>query len=84
MTQFTLDDLRRLLREAAGEDDTVQLDGDIADVPFADLGYDSVALLETAAAADREFGATIPDELLGELTTPAAFVKAVRELLPQT
>ena len=41
MTVFTLDDLRRILRACAGEEDSVDLDADIHDATFGELGYDS-------------------------------------------
>ncbi|MGO4426204.1 actinorhodin polyketide synthase, partial [Streptomyces sp. MCAF7] len=34
MTQMTLAELTTLLRECAGEDETVDLDGDVLDTPF--------------------------------------------------
>ena len=43
MPQFTLEDLKRVLREAAGEDESVDLDGGIMDTEFGELGYDSLA-----------------------------------------
>ncbi|NEE17932.1 acyl carrier protein, partial [Streptomyces sp. SID7499] len=48
MTQrnFTFDDLRTILREAAGLEDEV-LGDDALDAAFEDLGLESLALLET-------------------------------------
>lgn len=77
MTQMTIADLVRLLRACAGQEDGVDLDGDVADVEFIDLGYDSIALLEVASRVEREFGVTLDDGTVGEATTPAAFVALV-------
>ncbi|GHJ92335.1 actinorhodin polyketide synthase acyl carrier protein [Streptomyces sp. NE5-10] len=74
---FTLDDLRRVLREAAGADEGVDLDGDIRDADFDALGYESLALLETAGRIEREWGITLDDDTLGEARTPGALVDAV-------
>ncbi|HEX2312900.1 MAG TPA: acyl carrier protein [Thermomonospora sp.] len=52
---ITLDDLRRVLREGAGLEEEVDLDGDILDTEFGDLGYDSIALLETASRLGQEY-----------------------------
>ena len=60
MNAFTLDDLRRILRACAGEAESIDLDGDIVDIPFDELGYDSLALLELASRVEREYGAAIP------------------------
>jgi minimal PKS acyl carrier protein len=73
-TEVTLDDLRRILREGAGAAEDVDLDGDVLDTPFVDLGYDSLALLETATRISREYGIPLDDEA-------AATAKTPRELL---
>jgi act minimal PKS acyl carrier protein len=79
---FTIDDLRRILREGAGADDGVDLDGDIRDVRFEELGYESLALLETGLRIGREFGVELDDSTLIDVETPGALVDAVNaELL---
>ncbi|MCO6008426.1 acyl carrier protein [Actinoallomurus purpureus] len=77
MGQFTVTDLVRTMRAAAGEDDSIDLDGDILDLEFDELGYDSLAMMETASAVEREFGVELPEEDTAELTTPRAFVDFV-------
>ncbi|MFE1196155.1 acyl carrier protein [Streptomyces olivaceoviridis] len=81
--RFTLEDLRRVLREAAGADDGpddgVVFGGDVQDVEFTDLGYDSLALLETVSRIEREYGISLGDAVIGEATTPRALVRAVNE-----
>jgi minimal PKS acyl carrier protein len=81
MSQFTIDDLKRVMRECAGEDEAVPLDGEIGGLTFDQLGYDSLALLETASKVEREFGVTLPDGVLVDVETPAAFVTFVNERL---
>ncbi|MEW2549524.1 acyl carrier protein [Streptomyces sp. NPDC047002] len=76
-TALSLDDLTRILRESAGEDEAVDLSGDIADVSFTDLGYDSLALLEVASRVTREYRVSLPDEELDRAETPRAFVELV-------
>ncbi|WP_410632791.1 acyl carrier protein [Amycolatopsis sp. cmx-4-83] len=78
-TAFTLDDLMRILREGSGE--TEEPAGDPAGVEFADLGYDSLALLETAGRIEREYGLTLDESALAEATTPRALVELVNEHL---
>ncbi|MFF4830204.1 acyl carrier protein [Streptomyces sp. NPDC001315] len=78
-TSFTLDDLRRILREGAGED--VDLDGSILDTPFEDLGYESLALLETGVRIGREYGIELDDATLTDIETPRQFIEAVNEQL---
>ncbi len=79
MAPFTLDDLRRILREGAG--DSGALDGDIAEVSFSDLGYDSLAVLELSSRVEREFHITISDDVMQDQRTPGAVVAYVNSLL---
>jgi len=79
MTQFTLDDLRRILREGAGDSGT--LDGDITDVPFTDLGYDSLAMLELSSRVEREYAVPIPDDAALAMRTPGAAVAYINDRL---
>lgn len=73
----TIADLRRILRDAAGTDDQVDLDGEILDREFSDLGYDSLALLETAARITQEFGVKLDDDVVQEADTPRKLLTAV-------
>jgi act minimal PKS acyl carrier protein len=74
---LTLDDLRRILRECAGETDTVDLDSDILDVEFEQLGYDSLALLETAGQIGDEYGVELDDDIATSARTPRELLEAV-------
>jgi len=76
----TLDDLRRILTSCAGGDEAA-LSGDILDSTFEDLGYDSLALMETMAAVAREYGAVVPDDELQTMETPREMLKRVNGLL---
>ncbi|HEX5400929.1 MAG TPA: acyl carrier protein [Pseudonocardiaceae bacterium] len=79
--EMTIDDLRRILRESAGEDEDVDLDGDIIDVEFADLGYDSIALLETGGYIERERGVSLDEESVTSAETPRKFLAVVNDSL---
>ncbi|ULR51506.1 acyl carrier protein [Streptomyces deccanensis] len=74
---FTLDDLRRILLEGAGAGDGVDLNGDILDKEFEELGYESLALLETGGRIEREYGITLDDSVLTDAVTPRALIEAV-------
>jgi act minimal PKS acyl carrier protein len=73
---MTIDDLRTILVACAGESDG-PLHDDIRDVDFDELGYDSLALMETAARIRSDFGVTIPDERIAELRTPREILDLV-------
>ncbi|MET8896967.1 acyl carrier protein [Streptomyces albogriseolus] len=81
MRQFELDDLKALLRECAGEEEGVDLDGDVVDVPFAELGYDSLAILQTTGRIERDFDIALDEEALDEADTPRAYVDLVNRAL---
>lgn len=76
-TTFTLDDLKRILLEGSGVSEGVDLNSEILDVDFETLGYDSLALLETASRIERESGIELDDSVLGEVRTPRAFLDAI-------
>lgn len=80
---FDLDNLRTILRSCAGEPESTDLSADIAATAFADLGYDSIALMETAACVERDFGIPMDDEAVVELATPQDFVDFVAARLGQ-
>lgn len=74
---FTLDDLTRILLQAAGADESTDLDGDILDVTFDVLGYESLALLETGGQIEREYGISLDDDALADDLTPRALIDTV-------
>lgn len=77
---FTLDDLKRILREGSGEE--ADLDGDILDAEFEELGYESLALLETTSRIEREFGVALDEEAVAAARTPRSLLELVNtELL---
>jgi act minimal PKS acyl carrier protein len=79
--ELTIDALKQILRDAAGVDEEVNLDGDIADREFTDLGYDSLALLETGARIERAFGIRLDDDAIGSALTPRALLAVVNDQL---
>ncbi|MCX5203243.1 acyl carrier protein [Streptomyces sp. NBC_00237] len=84
--EFTLEDLKRILLEGAGAEEGVDLDGDILDTDFEELGYESLALLETGGLIEREYGISLDDEIFADNRTPRTLVAAInvhlRELTP--
>jgi act minimal PKS acyl carrier protein len=81
VADLTLDELRNIMREAAGEVEDVDLDGDVLDSRFVDLGYDSLALLETAGRIERSYGITLSDAVVAEAETPRQLLALVNEAL---
>ncbi|MEV5509247.1 acyl carrier protein [Streptomyces orinoci] len=83
MTQntFTLADLKRILLEGAGADSGSALEGDITDATFEELGYDSLALLETSTRIEREFHLAGDDDALITAKTPRELIELVNAQL---
>ncbi|WP_395570337.1 acyl carrier protein [Streptomyces sp. BK79] len=82
--EFTLDQLKVTLLEGAGTDEGVDLDGDILDTSFEDLGYESLAMLETVSRIEREHGISLDEEAVGEAGTPRALIQLVNDHLSAT
>ncbi|WP_394824950.1 phosphopantetheine-binding protein [Pendulispora albinea] len=79
---FTFDDLKRILLVSAGFDDSIPLDGSMLDADFAELGYDSVALLETWRRIELERRIAIDDSTAAGARTPRALLAIVNAHLP--
>ena len=74
----TVDEIRRIIVASAGAPESGVSEADFADTSFDELGYESLALMETASAIEREFGVSVPDELLFEARTPRELAELVR------
>jgi act minimal PKS acyl carrier protein len=79
--ELTIDDLRSILRTAAGEDESIDLDGDILNQTFEQLGYDSLALLEACGSIEREYGVELDDSTIADAETPHALLVIVNAQL---
>jgi minimal PKS acyl carrier protein len=84
MAEMTLEELTALLRECAGEDETVDLDGDVLDTPFDELGYDSLAVLQTTGRIERDYGIQLSDDTVAEASTPRLLLEFINEALAPT
>ena len=80
MKQLELRELTALLRECAGEEDGVDLEGDVLDLHFTDLGYDSLAILQTTGRIERDYEVTL-DEAIDSATTPREYLDVVNRAL---
>jgi act minimal PKS acyl carrier protein len=82
-TQLTVEELGAVLAECAGADDGVDFTEQVKDVPFDELGYDSLALLEAAARIGRSYGVRLDDDQVIALTTPRAVLDLVNDALAE-
>ncbi|WP_158884906.1 acyl carrier protein [Amycolatopsis anabasis] len=77
MAEIDLARLVAALRECAGDSDEYDLDGEILDIPFDELGYDSLALMELAAKLKQEDGVALSEEEVIEMTTPRLALRII-------
>ncbi len=68
MSTLTMTDLTKLLRACAG------------DAEHADLGYDSLALLELSGQIKQRYGVALPDDAARVTATPRQFLALVNSL----
>jgi minimal PKS acyl carrier protein len=74
MNELTVPELLNVLRECAGEPESLPPADEIATTELADIGYDSLAVLEAAGRLQRRYGVDLPEEQVVEASTPAQFV----------
>jgi act minimal PKS acyl carrier protein len=79
--EFTIRDLRRIMHESAGQGDGGDVEIATMDTEFTQLGYESLALLETGSRIEREFGIRLDDSDLFDSPTPRALIEAVNAQL---
>ncbi len=72
------DVLARLLRESAGVEEGVDLDGDVLDTPFVEIGYDSLALLQVTGRIRREYGIDLPDDAVSDAETFRSLLQMIQ------
>jgi act minimal PKS acyl carrier protein len=81
--QLTIGELKELLSTAAGVPEGIDLGGEILDLSFEQLGYDSLALLETGSRIERIYGVQLADSLVTDAVTPRLLIAAVNQRLAE-
>lgn len=79
MSELTLAELTEIMRVCAGEA-AGDLHDEMLDVDFAALGYDSLALLETAGRIQQVYGVRLDDDVACA-STPRTFLALVNEAI---
>jgi act minimal PKS acyl carrier protein len=77
MTDFSITELRTVVRSCVGEHDAAEVDDSTQDREFADIGIDSLVVFEVATRLQDDWGIRISDEELEELRTPKDIVDLV-------
>lgn len=81
MKQMTLSALEEIMHTCAGDDESTDSVQQAPERAFADLGYDSLALLETQSVIRREYGVDLSEQALSEAETPQQLVDLVNRCL---
>lgn len=76
---LTIENFKLILRSAAGVDDESLLGSDFLDVSFADLGFDSLAILEVTNEIERSLRMRLPDDEVDPATTPRSLFEQVND-----
>jgi len=81
VSEFTQRELAEKLLECAGEAEYAEgmdiADEAALDVPFLELGYDSLALLQVTGVIKREYGVELSDDAVVEAETPRLLLKMI-------
>jgi act minimal PKS acyl carrier protein len=77
---FTIDDLILIMKRVGGAADDVDLNGDVADVALADLGFDSLAILEIQSQIEVQHQMSLPDNAIVTTSTPREAAVAIAAL----
>ncbi len=80
MSVLTIDEFKDIMRAVAGDDDSIDLAGDVNDTLLVDLGYDSLALLEMGSIVQQRYGIDMPDDSPERMTTPREAVAYINGL----
>ncbi|MFC7310255.1 phosphopantetheine-binding protein [Streptomyces monticola] len=79
--RLELTDLVEMLSKCAGTAEWADLDGDIMDTLFLDLGYDSLAILQATGWIERDYHITFDEEAIDLAETPRQYLELANELL---
>ncbi|GGQ54847.1 MULTISPECIES: acyl carrier protein [Kitasatospora] len=72
--------LSRLLRECGGAEPGGPIGPDDLDVPLYELGHDSLTVAQLLTRIGREFGLTVPRDLLEDADTPRSLLDMLATL----
>lgn len=78
---ITIADVHRALVEGSGADDAAALEDDLKTHTFDELGYDSLAVLETGLRLRRETGANVADADIAGAQTANELVTLINKSL---
>lgn len=74
-----IEDVWNALVEGSGADDADSLLEDLKSLTFDELGYDSLAVLETGLRLRRETGASVPDAAIAGAQSAEELVQLINE-----
>ena len=81
MSQLTLEELKVFLLRSVGDDESIDLSGDIASTALSDLGFDSLAVIDTTSQLEQHFKVKFTDDDASGITTAQDFIDIVNQRL---
>ncbi|MEU9360180.1 acyl carrier protein [Streptomyces sp. NPDC048301] len=81
MSQLTLRELGEIMLEFQDGEPPGALDAGSLDADFQDLGYDSLALLQTTGRIQRQYGVELDRDGVASADTPRALLDLVNTTL---
>jgi minimal PKS acyl carrier protein len=81
VSSINIEQVWTLLRQSVGVDESVSLGEEMAHRDFAELGYDSLAVLHIVSRIEQEYGVSIDEDAAVGLTTAADIVTFVNQHL---
>ncbi|MEU9804295.1 actinorhodin polyketide synthase [Streptomyces sp. NPDC051000] len=81
MDRLELTDLTRILRAWGGEEEGVELDDDVRDLYWVELGYDCLSVLQTTGYLEQRFDIAFDEEAVEYADTPRRYLDLVNHVL---
>lgn len=79
MAELTIDELKGFLLRAVGDDESIDLSGDILDANLTELGFDSLAIIDTTSRLEQHFKIKLPESETSGIETPRNFLDLVNQ-----
>jgi minimal PKS acyl carrier protein len=77
MKEMTQDEFKGFLLRAVGDDDSIDLSGDIRSASFAELGFDSLAIIDATAKIEQHYQIKLPESQTAGAATAGEFLDLV-------
>lgn len=81
MSEFTVTEFQEIVHSSLGAEEASAVQQDTLDISLADLGIDSLGVLEIVNQIRGKYSADLDDNVIDATTTPRATIELVQALL---